>query len=179
MIKHLIEKCDRLDQSLATLLTDLSKHPDEDLAKRPAPNAWSPLEILQHIMIVEKASLQYTRKKTSYPDSLKNAGISRHFRKWLLWFFMALPVKIKAPPVVDERNFDKNATLKSIKNDWENFRAALRAYFENAAQSWENKLTYRHFIAGRLTFDGMLLLFELHFKRHEKQLKRTLDALKL
>ena len=163
-----------LTSQLESLSSDLAKYSHEQLSAKPSLGAWSVLDIIQHMMIAEKGSLAYVKKKTSYPESLRKAGISNQWRKLQMYFFLHLPIKVKAPPVVAADKFKKEVALGSLLEEWQNNRKELIGFLEQVPDDWINKLTYRHGFAGRLTFDGMLLFFRDHFVRHRKQIDRTL-----
>ncbi|MEO1261375.1 MAG: DinB family protein [Bacteroidota bacterium] len=163
-----------LESQLESLTAYLVNYSEEQLNAKPSPEAWSVLDIIQHMMIAEKGSMAYVKKKTSYPESLKEAGISNRWRKFRLNFFLQVPIKVKAPTEVATDKFKKNVTLDSLLAEWRTNRKDLTEFLEQAPDDWINKLTYKHAFAGRLTFDGMLLFFRDHFVRHRKQIDRTL-----
>ncbi len=165
-----------IESDLESLIAELSVYPEELLSKKPSPNAWSVLEVLQHLMIAEKGSMAYVKKKTSYPDSLKNAGLADHYRKLRLHLFLHLPIKVKAPAVVGENQFDPNATFAGVVADWRAVRFEMKQFLDSVPDDWAQKLTYRHAFAGRMTFSGMLMFFNGHFHRHYKQIRRTIAA---
>lgn len=166
-----------LESDLNALFSSLTGYSSDLLQQKPAPGAWSVLEIMQHLMIVEEKSLGYVQKKTSYPDQLVHAGLSARFRNVFLKFFLRLPIRVKAPKVVNESNFDETATFETLVSKWRQQREELLDFLENAPEEWTRKLVYRHAIAGRLTMDGMLILFRDHFARHYQQILRTLQEL--
>ena len=174
MDSSLLPKFKSIEESLDQLVAELSKYPAEVLAKKPAPNAWSVLEILQHLMIAERGSFTYVKKKTSYPDTLKKAGFADHFRKMQLYLFLHVPIKIKAPAVVNENQFDPDISFEKLIAEWRALRKELKEFLDHVPNDWLGKLTYRHTVAGRMTFDGMLLFFRDHLVRHKKQIERTL-----
>lgn len=174
MDKSLQAKFVAIEKSLDQLVAELSKYPAEVLQKKPGQGAWSVLDILQHLMIAERGSFAYVKKKTSYPDSLEKAGLSDHYRKFLLYIFLRLPIKVKAPTVVSETQFDLNITFERLMDDWRGLRQEMKGFLDHAPSEWNNKLTYRHGFAGRMTFDGMLMFFRDHHVRHKKQIDHTL-----
>ena len=60
------KKLDHLDQKLASLLRDLEKYSEEELQKSPQPGAWSVIQVLSHLMLSEKLSQAYVKKKLSH-----------------------------------------------------------------------------------------------------------------
>ncbi len=164
-----------LDAELISLFEELSKYSFEVLDKKPKPGAWSVLEVLQHLLVVEKKSLAYAKKKSSYPESLKNANFNDHFRQFLLYLYLRAPLKIKAPALVNEEQFVQGVTFEELMEDWQQARQELMAFLDSVPQEWAGKLIFRTF-AGRMTLGGMLFFFKEHFARHKKQIKRTLKA---
>jgi hypothetical protein len=62
----LIEELDKLNVQSETLLLDLKNYETDKLFKKPAPNVWSPIQILYHLYKSEMLSLQYIKKKVKY-----------------------------------------------------------------------------------------------------------------
>jgi len=165
-----------IETELNKLFESLSGIPFDVLDKSPAPGAWSVMEVMQHMMVVEKNSLAYVKKKTSFPASLLNARFNGFFNNLKLYIFLYLPVKVKAPPVVNESQFEQDLSFEELMENWRATRVELMDFLEAVPEEWHNKLAYRHTFAGRLTLDGMLIFFKEHFARHIKQINRTLKV---
>lgn len=175
MNTHLQIKVRDLDRELNRLLDDLKKYSFSQLAARPAPDAWSVLQIMQHLMIAEAKSIGYVKKKSSYPEGLKKAGSASWFRKVVLKMFLGLPFKFKAPPVVNEDHFRENVSLEQLAQEWRASRGELAHLLENLKPEWADKEIFKHALAGKMTIEGMLIFFADHFHRHRKQIDRTLE----
>lgn len=165
----------KLEADLEALLTELESYPPSVLTARPAPEAWSVLEIMQHLMVSETRSLEYIEKKSGYPEALKNAGLMTSLRAAVLKMFLWMPFKYKAPGIVNEDHFRENVSLKELSGEWRAIRGELTHFLENMNANWYEKELYRHAVAGRMTIRGMLTFFSEHFTRHRKQIKRTLE----
>lgn len=166
----------QLNKELDSLLTYLSLFPSEKLQQRPSPNAWSVMEILQHVMLAEKLSVAYVGKKIQHPKGLKKAGMIERCRLMLLRFFLYAPLKFKAPSMVAEQHFNSQTDLDTLANNWRSIRATMASLLEEFPPELLGTNIYRHALAGRLTLDGMFLFFEGHFRRHRKQIEKTLQA---
>lgn len=174
MIPSLRKRLDQLDAKLAGLANNLQKYSFEQLSTAPAPGAWSVIQVLQHMMVAEKSSLQYVMKKSSYPDKLTKAGFTSHFRKIALTFFLYAPFKFKAPAVVAEEKFAPVSSLEEAMNEWRSIRNDLRVFLEKLPEGISQLEVYRHPFAGRMDAVGMLRFLDGHFARHQKQIERTL-----
>ena len=167
---------DALESKLYKLEKQLSSISVENLNQRTDKETWSPLDVVQHLMLVEKASLAYVKKKSSYPDKLLAAGVFRFLQTWKLWLFMVLPIKIKAPKAVSGDNLREGVSLKQLISEWRTARRELQLFLNEYKTEFNDKLTYRHPFAGRLTLDNMLHFIDLHFKRHQEQIDRILKS---
>lgn len=164
-----------LNDGFEKLFTDLKSYSDDVLSARPEPEAWSVFQVMQHLMMAESKSIGYVRKKTSYPEGLKKAALLNRLRKVGLKFFLAMPIKFKAPAIVSEEHFRENVSLAGLEKEWREIRGELTHLLENMPPEWLDKEIFRHALAGRMTIDGMLAFFADHFARHRKQIDRTLQ----
>mgnify|MGYP001227899541 CR=1 FL=1 len=167
-------KINQLNEALEHLLADLKNYQHQQLAARPGQGAWSALDVMQHLMLAEGRSVQYVKKKTSSPATLKKASFAATMRSVLLKLSLLLPVKYKAPAIVNEDHFREDVKLDELATEWRAIRTELSLVLKNLHPDWYNKEIFRHALAGRMTMDGMLDFFHDHFARHRKQIDRTL-----
>ena len=165
----------RLAAGLDTLLQQLEAYDDEQLNRQPGPGRWSAMQVVQHLMLAEKLSQQYLRKKQSVPaGQLPAAGIGTHWRRLLVWIFLYLPLKRKAPAMVAEEAMPAYAPLAATAEAWRQQRAELALLLAALNPDIHHKAFYRHPVAGLMTTAGMLDFFIWHFERHLRQLRECL-----
>jgi hypothetical protein len=140
------------------------------LNRRPAPGKWSIPEIVQHIYISEKLTLEYLKKKLSFSPEFRKSGISTSVRFRLLIFAMWQPFKLKAPSAADVHN--DHIDVAEILRLWAEQRKELIAFITNLPDTMINVEFYKHPVAGKLRLDHMLRLFYHHAERHLGQIKR-------
>ncbi len=171
-----LERLDKLDEQLDQLFQVLSAMPEAELNRQPDPGRWTALNNLQHLRLSEGLSQRYIRKKLDNTpvDQLPSLGITQAYRRALLEAWSGLPIKTKAPKFVNEDHFTQGESLKAIQAGWKEERRQLRTYLEQQPEEVFRKAAYKHPFAGRISFEGMLRFFELHFKRHREQLFRAL-----
>lgn len=173
MKKSTTQQLDKLDRQLESLLSELSSYSEAQLNQKPAPGAWSAMQVMHHMLLAEQLSLAYVQKKLSFNPALKNAGVTGAWHVFLLWTFIYAPLKFKAPANVSDEKLPAHSTLKETAQIWKNNRRELREYLDTLPDGIFQKLIYRHPFAGLLSLDAMLLFFEWHFLRHHKQIHRT------
>lgn len=169
-------KLNKLNQELESLLAFLSSFPSEKLQEKPSPSAWSVVEVMQHLMLAERLSVGYVRKKIQYPHGLKKPGIENHLRLVMLRFFMDAPIKFKAPAIVSEQQFSNEVDFETLAKKWREIRTDMGKLLDEIPPELEDTNIYKHAMAGRLTLEGMFQFFTGHFRRHRKQIERTLKA---
>ena len=71
----------QLENQRILLMAELSIYDDATLNKKPAPEAWSTVQVMQHLITAEVASLAYIKKKLSYTNKIPKAGLMSFFRR--------------------------------------------------------------------------------------------------
>jgi len=167
---------DRIDHKLEQLVSELEQQPAEQLNQEPSPGAWSPLQVLYHLLLAEKLSLGYIKKKLSYDPELPKVDWRARLRTFVLDTYLKTPLRRKAPDNVNETKFPDDLSLEQIAKEWRVSRQDLRRYFEGLEPELFSRQVYKHPFAGRMSLAGMLSFFETHFDRHYRQIKKALAA---
>ncbi|MEO0341172.1 MAG: DinB family protein [Bacteroidota bacterium] len=165
LLKKLESKLDRLHEQLKAI-------PAEQLAAQPTEEAWSVLNILEHLSLAEYHAHRYLEKKLGFNPELPKVDLSSRFRVIALNAFNRSPFKIKAPKGVDV--FQSELPLDAFIEKWKAQRAKLVSFLESLPEEVFDKQAYKHPFGGRLPISGMVAFFDSHFDRHAKQIKRTL-----
>lgn len=170
-----------LDQKLVTLLHDLKNYSDAKLNEPPRENAWSVLQIMQHLMKAESGSIAYVQKKLSYEPTLEEAGVKAVFNSLMLNISLSSPIKVKAPEQISGDNLLTDLTFWDVAKQWKQQRKELTTYLEGLPLDLFTKEVYKHPMTGKMTLSNMLSFFDAHVDRHTKQIRKTLkkiDAVK-
>lgn len=163
-----------LDAKLIQLLKDVKIYSEDQLNRQPKENAWSVIQVMHHLMLSESGSLKYVQKKLSYNPELKNAGVKAAFREMTLNTYLKTPFKWKAPEVISGDNLPKHETFWATAQQWKNQRIELREFMETLPDELLKKEVYKHPFVGRITINGMLVFFNNHFNRHNKQIQKII-----
>ena len=154
----------------------MEKNPGGLLFKSPSPGAWSPVQVLQHLILTESSSLKYLQKKISSglqhipPATWLTAARVLAFR-----LYIALPLKTKAPRAMGEEHFPEVDTFSEVAQAYRKTRHELRSFLESLPEEAFALEIFRHPVAGKLTLGGLVTFFVLHFERHERQIRRQLS----
>ncbi len=173
----ILRQLDQLDSLLEDLLFSLKPFSEEKLNQKPSEDAWSALQVCHHVLLAEKGSLAYVKKKLSYNPKLKKASLSTVMRQKLMTTYLSTPIKVNAPEYISGDALPEQSKLEEVSVNWRAIRADLRAFLTNSSEEILDKEIYKHPFAGRLSIEGMLAFFEGHLQRHEKQIRKTLKAI--
>lgn len=154
-------------------------HDEEQLMKIPNGGGWSIQQIIQHLNLSERLSLQYVRKKLTNPGELKNAGIASYLRLQLLHISLASPFRFKAPPLVNTLQLPDGETFEETMSKLSLTHQKLTELAKEVDPQLAKKEVFKHPLAGRLPLPGMYWFFTWHIRHHEPQIQRLLDKSQL
>lgn len=174
MQTKLLAKNAAYQRQVEALFGEISSCSDAALNQRPPGGSWSVIQVMHHLIISEEQSLRYVQKKLSFNPKLNNAGLMEWLRARTLWFYLNVPIKFKAPPMVGDENLPEFVSLDDTRARWLTIRKEWADYLEKMPAEVVGKAVYRHPIVGRLGWSGMFTFFTTHFNRHLKQIRRTL-----
>ena len=147
----------------------------EARTRRPAPEAWSPLEIAEHVFRVERAMLRGLEKQSAAGDARTGVGARSAVRVAALVVAMRTPRPIRMPQ--GTRGIaPEGMAYEALRTEW----ASLPARWEAATAALPASLSaaplLKHPIAGALTLGDALRFLVAHAARHRRQLARSVRA---
>ena len=161
-----------IETSRKNLLAELKQYPDDLLNKKPSDKAWSPIQVMEHLMISEEASLKYLQKKTLDTSKSHNAGLKGKWRLFITKAMFGTPFTFKAPTLLNPTN--KYATLAEVETSWNKIRSDLFQLLNKLPAKELEKDIWKHAIAGKMNIYHMVEFIDFHFNRHRKQIERTI-----
>ncbi len=148
--------------------------PPEVYHQSPRAGKWSMGQIANHLYWSEKRSLDYLRKKLSYPDTVPGY----HQKSWLGLLLTRVVFltgyKIKAPEGIDMWKITEVMSPETLIEKWDLLRKEMFRFVRDQEPSFGRHLAFRHPFAGRMTMYQMLLFFGYHCRHHMRQMKRIL-----
>lgn len=172
--QNLTKVLDEIDENLKDIFIYLGQFSNDELNKKPAPEAWSINEIIQHLLLSEEQSLNYVKKKIQlHQGPIPKANPTSRLRALVLSTSMKQPIKLTAPEN-STKGIVENTDFNELKERWLAFRKHLRAYLTSIDAAFLSADFYKHPVVGKMDVWGMLNFFETHLTRHEKQMKKTI-----
>jgi len=169
----LISVFDRMEAERLALLDSLRSIDPERLNRKPAPDAWSVAEVIRHLAVAEEAALRYMQKKMQY-GGLRKAGISAGLKQRLLNFLISLPIRYKAPKVIETRA-DDTVTFHEATARWQKVREALGREYQDLDPEMVDLELFKHPAAGKMSALQGARFMRRHMNRHIQQIKKTLQ----
>lgn len=171
MLPILRSRFDELERQRRALLDDLGALSAAQLAFRPAPDAWSLVQVIQHLVLVEEGTLRFLIAKEPRPDT---RTLTQKIRYRLYRLMVVRDIRIKAPvpsilPTVD-------ATLDALAIRWDAARSTLEQRLEAVTDAQLPMLVHKHVLAGPLTMVETLGVIRLHIVHHGHQVRRIRRA---
>jgi len=175
MKKDILSANSKYHQQVVSLFQELSKYEDKTLNSRPADGGWSAIQTVHHLILVEDLGLRYVQKKLSFGTPIGQGGFKEKMKLFLLKTYAALPIKFPAPQGVGDDHIPDSMSLEETKERWMLIRQRWTEFFETMPDSMLNTLVFKHPIAGRMTWKGMLEFHQEHMKRHIKQIRKAVS----
>lgn len=174
--KELLSEFDGMEADRQKLLKKLSGNSESTLEKKPSPNEWSVTEVIYHLIVAEGGALKYMQKKLEvggHDRAKANAGFKQRF----LNFMISLPVKYKAPKVV-ELPKDTKVTFPQALSEWNEIRNGLRKEYESVDEQLIGNELFKHPLMGKMNLVQSVRFMRQHMNRHIGQIERTLEKVK-
>lgn len=146
--------------------------PDQVFFHHPK-GKWSISQILSHIILAERLSLQYMKKKALGIRQLDSTSLGDELKYLLLKFSQRIPLRYKAPPVLGEAP-PAERTLQEIEKQWGEERTQLEDFLYVLEDGEIKKRIYKHPVAGRLNVIHALDFFNEHALHHLPQIKQII-----
>jgi len=144
---------------------------------QPRENKWSISQILTHLLISEKLSLAYMKKKSLGVNEADDAGIYESLKLFLLKISQRLPLRFKAPKGVVEKT-PPPLSFGDLVRQWEASRSELQAFLAQIKKENVQKKIYKHPVVGRLSAVHALQFFIEHLNHHRPQVLAIVEEVK-
>lgn len=168
---------DALDDRRSEFLAAFESITPDQLAVSPGGEAWSPLQIGEHVMRVEEGLAHVTSRQIEKGAARRDVGEPSERSVAGLIAVLRTPAKLNVPEGVPSVLPTGEIDLATLRQRWleagERWRAIVATFPPELA---ETALAY-HDVAGAMTASQTLRMLEAHVEHHMHQLARTVQAL--
>lgn len=145
----------------------------EQLAFKPAPEKWSIIQVLQHLLTSEQGTYRYLTRKNQ-AENLPEAGWGASARSLLLNLALRSPLRFKAPEVLTQP--EGGQSFDVLMREWREVREALRGFAKALPPERLKASIFRHPFAGYFNLSQTFKFIDKHVRHHRRQIRRILDT---
>ena len=175
MSSELKTKFDQLETDTRHLFEKLVDLTHEELGTPESDGKWSAGQVINHLMVSEKTSLDYLKKKFLGKDSLKDVGIGSNIRMMLFKWSQVSSLKFKAPRYVSNPSNDDS--MDELRSNWRTLRSDFAEFLHQYPVELNKKGIMKHPFAGRINIGQTIDFFRYHLVHHQKQIDRIVHRL--
>jgi len=170
MTDRLRHSLSRLERRTRRLLDELCTWTPEQLRFRPSPASWSALELIEHLILAERAVSEMMRSNISEERDVR---MRDRFRSALVLGLMALPLRLNVPDTVKQiMPSEMQPDLRSLRDSWSGDRCDLADFLGRLSTADRNLGVFRHPVGGWTTASGAMVFLRLHLWHHWYQFRR-------
>ena len=170
---------DRYNVEVNSLLEELGRYDDTLLNRKPPNGGWSAIQTAHHLLLSEELSFAYIQKKLGFAKEgkadFKRAGWKSHWRFFKIRLVFMLPIKVKAPANLDTEKLPDYVSLAHTRERWTNIRGQWNEFLNHLPDELADKAVFRHQLVGKMNWTHMCTFFNIHLKRHLKQIRKALS----
>ena len=160
-------EAERLRAMVGDCLDRVAELPDSLDQRSPGPDRWSPLQLVEHIVISEREVLDFP---VPLPDRDNPSRKFRHrFNRMVVFLVLQLRIPVPVPEAA------MAPTGRTPLHRLRRIAAEVHDWLEEVVRSESPEILerplFRHPVAGPMTLDQVLHLDRLHIAAHQRQLE--------
>lgn len=177
MKEQIADLFEDLEKKKGQIINTFDSMSEEQRRFKVNSDDWNSLQIVLHVVKAEQLSVGLMLRNFRRKNELQKAGLGSKFRMFLLRMGLTLPLRFKAPKMVDVTGHTPE--YEQLKNDWDKVRLNLKKLLDDCDEVTARKELYTHPRAGKLNAKQALQFLNLHLSHHQKQLLRIVKHSKL
>jgi len=169
MLAELRDQLEIYDRNRLALLNDLMGLSADHLRRKPNPDRWSILEIVQHMVLSEREVLGYLPEPDELVDRQRGLRARLSYAVVLMVLRWSIPVPVPSDGMVP----DGDTSLAELSQQWDENIGWLRDYLDSVRPADLARAVFRHPVAGPLTVTQAARIAKLHFDAHHRQIRKV------
>jgi len=156
------------NEKRGALLDEMGAVDPATLVAKPLAGKWSILEIIEHLVLAERAVLQ------GLPEPSRLTARERRLKhrvSYVVVMFVlkySIPVQAPSPAMLPQRN----RSLVELRRLWDENQQWLRAYIDRLDRKGFRRAVFEHPIAGPLSVEQALHMDQVHLDTHIRQIRK-------
>jgi uncharacterized damage-inducible protein DinB len=165
------EQLQRIEALRDAVLAEVAAAPDTQRRHRPTPDAWSALEVLEHLVLAERVVLGPSAQWRDRPSASRS--LRDRVRYHMVRLVLQQRIKVRTPS--EQMRPSGRVSFTQLRTAWMTQQEALREFVLSLDAAGARRAIFHHPIAGPLTVRQALQLLEVHLRGHAAQVHRLLN----
>lgn len=162
-----------LNDTRRALLDEMEALDPAVLVARPFAGKWSILEIVEHLVVAERAVLNGLPDPSRLVE--KERVLEHRVRYRMVMFVLASRIRVGVPS--REMNPQGDRSVSELRRMWDENQAWLQACIAHLGPDGTRRPVFDHPIAGPLSVEQAIKMGTVHIDRHTRQIRRLQRAL--
>jgi DinB superfamily len=158
------------EQERAALLASLEAMTPNQRVFQPAPDAWSPVQVVLHLALADEGTLVGMRRELEAGKAPGRQPWKTRLGYVLLIGFFAFRMKLRVP--VRAIQPDPVVALPEVRRRWDAARTGIVGFFDALPDDRLARPLFRHPVVGWLTPGQTLAFIRRHGRHHRRQVER-------
>ncbi|HMU60458.1 MAG TPA: DinB family protein [Gemmatimonadales bacterium] len=167
MLSELSSRLATLDETREAFLAPIRAASDLQRSFRPAPGAWSMLDVTEHLVLAEEKSLLGMLKGP--PPGTTITPLAR-VRMAMVLLVMQTDLRVKVP--VARVLPTGSVALGELEARWGDARRGLERFLEPITEPEARSARFRHPIGGWVSVGTGVTFYAAHIRHHARQVRR-------
>jgi hypothetical protein len=172
MLPNIQEKYESLRKKREVLLQQLGSLPSEELSFKAGPDKWSIVEVVEHLVIVEKDLLK--QLSVNVPTSTLDLKSKTPQKHQTVIKVMERDIAVDVPD--ESMEPQGSLSLDELLNQWDDIRKKIQRALSEMKSENKDNLVYQHPFGGPLDIVEALQFVDVHFDNHIRHIDRILDS---
>ncbi len=157
-----------LEHERRELMLRLNGLTPAQLRFQPAPTRWSLLQVVDHLVLVERAMTKDARERLLQPA--RTVTPREYIMTFVVLCVMKSSIRIKTPAGASNVTPRQNTSLNSVANEWSRTRDDLEHLLEELSPERQASAIFRHPVSGGMTPYRGLKFIRAHISHHGAQI---------
>jgi hypothetical protein len=156
------------NEKRGALLDEMEALDPAKLVAKPLAGKWSILEIIEHLVLAERAVLQGLPDQSRLGE--RERRLKHRFRYLIVMFVLryGIPVQVPSPAMVPRGA----RSLPELRRLWDENQEWLRAYISGLDRKGFRRAVFEHPVAGPLSVEQAVHMDQVHLDTHIRQIRR-------
>ena len=165
---RLDERLQAFDEKRRALLDEMGALDPATLVARPLAGKWSMLEIIEHLVLAERAVLQGLPELSRLREQERRLKHRFSYAIVMVVLRCSIPVRVPSPAMIPQGD----RSLGELRRLWDESQEWLRAYIGQLDRRGFRRAVFEHPVAGPLSVKQALHMGQVHLDTHIRQIRK-------